>query len=91
MPELVVYGEDGKPETVSYHLLATLLLNEVQKEHRVSERLQGQVQAQAEQLAALQRDNEIQATRMAALEQQVAVLAKAAERAEKDRMVASAK
>ena len=35
MPELVVYGEDGKPETVSYHLLATLLLNEVQKDHRV--------------------------------------------------------
>ena len=76
-PELVVYGEDGKPETVSYHLLATLLLNEVQKEHLMVE--------------ALRRDNDAQAARMAALEQQVAVLAKAAERAEKDRMVASTK
>ena len=28
-PELVVYGKDGKPETVSYHLLATLLLERV--------------------------------------------------------------
>ena len=76
-PELVVYGEDGKPETVAYHVLATLLLNEVQKERRVVD--------------ALRRDNGAQAARMAALEQQVAVLAKAAERAEKDRMVASAK
>ena len=59
-PELVVYGKDGKPETVSYHLLATLLLNEVQKEHRVIE--------------ALRRDHDAQALRMAALEQQVAVL-----------------
>ena len=77
MPELVVYGEDGKPETVSYHLLATLLLNEVQKEHRVVE--------------ALRRDNDAQAARMAALEQQVAVLAKSIERADKNRMVASTK
>ena len=37
-PELVVYDEEGKPETVSYHLLATLLLNEYQKEHtRIAE------------------------------------------------------
>ena len=32
-PELVVYDEEGKPETVSYHLLATLLLNQFQKQH----------------------------------------------------------
>ena len=29
-PELVVYDANGKPETVAYHLLATLLLNEFQ-------------------------------------------------------------
>jgi len=44
-PELVVDGKDGKPETVSYHLLATLLLNEVQKGHRV-------MQAQADRIAS---------------------------------------
>lgn len=32
-PDLVVYGKDGKPETVKYRLLAPLLLNELQKEH----------------------------------------------------------
>jgi len=90
-PELVVYGKDGKPETVAYHVLATLLLNELQKEHRVSDRLQQQVQTQAEQLAALRRDNETQASRMAALEQQVAVLAKAVGPVAKDRLVASAR
>jgi len=74
-PQLVVHGKDGKPETVAYHVLATLLLNELQKEHRVSQSLQGQVQMQAEELAALR--------------QEVAVLAAAVGRVEKDRMMAS--
>jgi trimeric autotransporter adhesin len=43
MPELVVYSQDGQPESVAYHLLPTLLLNEVQKEHEL-------VVAQARQL-----------------------------------------
>ena len=30
-PELVVFGEDGQPETVKYQLLSSLLLNELQK------------------------------------------------------------
>ena len=30
-PELVVLDEQGKPETVKYHLLSSLLLNELQK------------------------------------------------------------
>ena len=88
-PELVVYGKDGKPETVAYHVLATLLLNELQKEHKSTQSLQRENAAQAEELAALRRGNELQATRMAALEQQVAVLAQAVERADKSRMVAS--
>ena len=83
-PELVVYGKDGKPETVSYHLLATLLLNELQKDHRV-------IVSQTDQLSELRRDAESNATRMAALERQLAVLAKALERGEKDRLVASTK
>jgi hypothetical protein len=34
MPELVVYDPQGRPEAVSYHLLSSLLLNELQKQHR---------------------------------------------------------
>lgn len=29
-PELVIYNKEGKPETVAYHTLSTLLLNELQ-------------------------------------------------------------
>ena len=30
-PDLVVYDEDGKPFTVKYHLLSSMLLNELEK------------------------------------------------------------
>ena len=33
-PELVVYDEEGRPETVKYHLLAPLLLRELQRAER---------------------------------------------------------
>jgi hypothetical protein len=36
-PDLVAYGRDGRPETVRYHLVNALLLNEVQKQHRTAE------------------------------------------------------
>ena len=37
-PDLVTYGRNGQPETVRYHLVNALLLNEVQKQHRAIER-----------------------------------------------------
>jgi Chaperone of endosialidase len=46
LPELVVYNSDGQPESVAYHLLPTLLLSELQKEHRI-------VLAQEQQLQAV--------------------------------------
>ena len=60
-PELVVYNEDGEPETVSYHLLATLLLNEYQKEHSAS-------QARANELAHLKEQMTAMAAAIARLE-----------------------
>ncbi|HEU5251429.1 MAG TPA: tail fiber domain-containing protein [Thermoanaerobaculia bacterium] len=36
-PDLVAYDRDGRPETVRYHLVNALLLNEVQKQHRIAE------------------------------------------------------
>jgi hypothetical protein len=38
-PELVVYDRDGRPESVRYHLINALLLNEVQNQHREIEEL----------------------------------------------------
>jgi hypothetical protein len=46
-PELVVLGPDGRPETVRYHLLAPLLLAQLQEQHRLNT-------AQAEEIRALQ-------------------------------------
>ncbi len=54
-PDLVVYDRDGKPETVRYHLINALLLNEVQKQHRTTqaqEKLIGQQKAEIEGLKA---------------------------------------
>ena len=50
-PELVISNEAGQPETVAYHLLPTLLLNQLQKEHRLIQQQAAQLAAQASQLA----------------------------------------
>jgi hypothetical protein len=52
-PELVILGDDGQPETVAYHVLPALLLNELHKEHELN-RVQSETLArQAEQLAEM--------------------------------------
>jgi hypothetical protein len=49
-PDLVVHDEEGKPFTVKYHLLSSMLLNELQKLH---ERAGKQEEAGARALAEL--------------------------------------
>jgi len=46
MPELVIRNPDGQIETVAYHEMTTMLLNELQKEHRVNQEQQRQIDAQ---------------------------------------------
>jgi trimeric autotransporter adhesin len=53
MPELVVYNQDGQPESVAYHLLPTLLLNEVQKEHELVLSQARQLKQQDQRIAEL--------------------------------------
>lgn len=77
-PELVIYDEERKPETVSYHLLATLLLNEFQKEHAI-------VHSQAERIAELER----QAMELAQLKEQVARMAQVINKLDHSEMVAA--
>ena len=52
-PELVGLGTDGKPQTVRYHLLGAMLLNEVQKQEHQIQTQARQLQSQAEQIANL--------------------------------------
>jgi hypothetical protein len=63
MPELVVYNAQGEPETVAYQELASLLVNELQRERRSLRRdhelmveQRQAVAAQAAQIAALRRE-----------------------------------
>ena len=53
-PELVVYNKDGQPETVAYHLLSAILLNELQKDHQRLAEQQAQLQTEHQELVRLQ-------------------------------------
>ncbi len=44
-PDLVVYGRNGEVESVQYHQLPALLLNEVQKQHQTIEKLEERIAA----------------------------------------------
>ena len=53
-PELVAYTPGGQPETVFYHLLPAMLLNELQRQHREVEALrvrQAELEARLAELA----------------------------------------
>jgi hypothetical protein len=53
-PEVVLYNpKTGQPETVAYHLINTMLLNEVQKQHRLLLEQEKRLQALAEQVKEL--------------------------------------
>jgi hypothetical protein len=53
-PELVERSADGEPFTVRYHVLAPMLLNELQRQDRRIEEQQQQIQAQEAKIGELQ-------------------------------------
>ncbi len=64
-PDLVAYEPDGKPYTVKYQYLTTMLLNEMQKQYHRAEaeavvitQQEDRLGAQQEQIKSLQRQNE---------------------------------
>ncbi len=71
MPELVVYNQDGQPESVAYHLLPTLLLNEAQKQHQALQQARDVIQAQNRTLEDQTRQLKSQDERLAALQAQM--------------------
>ena len=48
----MTYADDGKPESVVYHLLPAMLLNEMQKQARENQRKDADIVALHQQLAA---------------------------------------
>lgn len=53
-PDLVAYGPDGQVETVQYHQLIPMLLNELQQQHRQNEEQDRQIQALTARVAELE-------------------------------------
>ena len=53
-PELVAYDNDGQPYTVRYQYLATMLLNEVQKQYRRAEAEAKVITAQEQKIGELE-------------------------------------
>ncbi len=54
LPELVTYGRDGRVETVKYHVLPTLLLNEVQRQRRTIESQRAEMEELRTRLSKLE-------------------------------------
>jgi hypothetical protein len=50
-PDLVVKGQDGRIESVQYYELPALLINELQKQHRIVNAQEQQIQAAREEIA----------------------------------------
>ena len=74
-PGLVQFDKDGQPQTVLYHVLPSLLLNEAQKQHqhidaqeKVIQSQQEQIQSQQQQIQAQQEQLKAQEERLRKLE-----------------------
>lgn len=53
-PELIVHGKDGQIESVQYQQLPAMLLNELQKQHRIIESQEREIRLLESRLAALE-------------------------------------
>jgi hypothetical protein len=67
-PQLVVFDKDGAPQTVRYHFVNAMLLNEVQKQRRLIEEQQKTNEEQNGTIARQQQEIQDLAARMAKLE-----------------------
>lgn len=54
-PELAVFNDEGQPETVKYHDLVPMLLNEVQKQSRRAESKENEVKALQQELMTVKK------------------------------------
>jgi polyhydroxyalkanoate synthesis regulator phasin len=77
-PELVVRGTNGEVESVQYHQIISMLLNEVQHQQKALNQQSQQITTQSQQIAELKAQNEEQHSHNAALETRLERLEKQA-------------
>jgi hypothetical protein len=66
-PDMVQFGQDGKPLALRYQFLDALLLNEVQKQHGANESQRATLEAQQAKIATLESRLQEQAAMIARL------------------------
>jgi len=71
-PQLVVFDKDGAPQTVRYHFVNAMLLNEVQKQRQLVEQQEKTNEEQKKTIARQQAEIEDLAARLAKLEAAIA-------------------
>ena len=71
-PQLVVFDKDGAPQSVRYHFVNAMLLNEVQKQRHLVEEQQKRNEQQNNTIARQQQEIEDLAARMVKLEELLA-------------------
>jgi polyhydroxyalkanoate synthesis regulator phasin len=77
-PELVVRGANGEVESIQYHQIISMLLNEVQHQQKALNAQSQQITTQSQQIAELKAQNEEQHSHNAALETRLERLEKQA-------------
>src|SRR5262249_744735 len=73
-PGLVIFDKDNRPENVRYHLVNAMLLNEVQKQHRLIESQESENASQRKQLVAQEDQINAQQQHMRTMEEQMETL-----------------
>ena len=74
-PGLVQFDQDGQPQTVLYHVLPTLLLNELQKRTVENQLQTSQIAKLSAQMAEVRADRDRERAERAALEGRVSAMA----------------
>src|SRR5258708_35762041 len=74
-PEMVQFGQDGKPLALRYHFLDALLLSEVQKQHGANESQRAALAGQQARIATLESTLQEQAAMIARLDPRPAAIA----------------
>jgi hypothetical protein len=70
-PRLVQFDKDGQPQTVLYHVLPAMLLNEAQKQHQHIDDQEKVIQSQQDQIESQQKLMQSQQEQIQAQQEQL--------------------
>jgi polyhydroxyalkanoate synthesis regulator phasin len=75
-PDLVVYDKEGEPYTIRYQMLTAMLVNAVQKEHKLTQEQTEKIQVQQKQIDELKENKQLQQKQINELNEKIQSLQK---------------